>query len=165
MPSPNSKERLNKKWLKTGMMISWILSTYPNDSWQLKVMRQRVWTKKSLQCVTLWSHRAMLGGLTKILKLHMFTKYTGYLYQWWLASNRCLSSVGGWKWVIWGERGIGRLLVEGQRGVYHVMSRTSCGQYLFEDEETYCSKACFEHQQYLSLKVAEHCFSSYSFRR
>ena len=107
MPSPNSKERLNKKWLKTGMMISWILSTDPNDSWQLKVMRQRVWTKKSLQCVTLWSHRAMLGGLTKILKLHMFTKYTGYLYQWWLASNRCLSSVGGWKWVIWGERGIG----------------------------------------------------------
>lgn len=28
----------------------------------------------------------------------------------------------------------GRLLVEGQRGVYHVMSRTSCGQYLFDDE-------------------------------
>lgn len=28
----------------------------------------------------------------------------------------------------------GRLLVEGQRGVYHVMSRTSYGQYLFDDE-------------------------------
>lgn len=28
----------------------------------------------------------------------------------------------------------GRLLVEGQRGGYHVMSRTSCGQYLFDDE-------------------------------
>jgi len=28
----------------------------------------------------------------------------------------------------------GRLLVEGQRGVYHVMSRTACGQYLFDDE-------------------------------
>ena len=28
----------------------------------------------------------------------------------------------------------GRLLVEGQRGVYHVMSRTSCGQFLFDDE-------------------------------
>jgi hypothetical protein len=28
----------------------------------------------------------------------------------------------------------GRLLVEGQRGVYHVMSRTTCGQYLFDDE-------------------------------
>jgi len=28
----------------------------------------------------------------------------------------------------------GRLLVEGQRGVYHVMSRTSCGQYLFDEE-------------------------------
>ena len=28
----------------------------------------------------------------------------------------------------------GRCLVQGQRGVYHVMSRTSCGQYLFDDE-------------------------------
>ena len=28
----------------------------------------------------------------------------------------------------------GRLLVQGQRGVYHVMSRMSCGQYLFNDE-------------------------------
>lgn len=28
----------------------------------------------------------------------------------------------------------GRLLVKGQRGVYHVMSRTACGQYLFDEE-------------------------------
>jgi hypothetical protein len=28
----------------------------------------------------------------------------------------------------------GRLLVDGQRGVYHLMSRTACGQYLFDDE-------------------------------
>ena len=28
----------------------------------------------------------------------------------------------------------GRYLVNGQRGLYHVMSRTSCGQYLFDDE-------------------------------
>jgi len=28
----------------------------------------------------------------------------------------------------------GRLLVQGQRGVYHVMSRTACGQYLFDDK-------------------------------
>lgn len=28
----------------------------------------------------------------------------------------------------------GRLLVQGARGVYHVMSRAACGQYLFDDE-------------------------------
>ena len=29
----------------------------------------------------------------------------------------------------------GRLLVHGRRGVYHVMSRTACGQFLFKDDE------------------------------
>lgn len=52
----------------------------------------------------------------------------------------------------------GRLLVEGQRGVYHVMSRTSCGQYLFDDE----AKAVFlemlwKQASFCGLDVLAYC--------
>lgn len=52
----------------------------------------------------------------------------------------------------------GRLLVEGQRGVYHVMSRTSCGQYLFDEEAKGIFVEMFRKQaEFCGLDVLAYC--------